>query len=459
LSRAATRKASLAGWGQYAPVCCDLARPERFADATSAVSSFGLSGLIARGSGLAYGDAAVSQIGVVLDMTRLDRMLAFDPGTGQLRAEAGVTLGQVLDAVVPKGYFLPVTPGTCRATVGGAIACDVHGKNHHHAGSFGRYVSEILLLVASGDCVKCSRTERGDLFAATIGGMGLTGIILEATIALMRVESNMIVARNLVTRDLDETLSVLASTEDAAYSIAWIDGTATRKSLGRGVVMLGNHASRALAQTIEPGFPKFVRPAGWKLPTGLLSGFVSPALVRVANAALFQRYRMTGNGESVVPAHAYFYPLDAVTNWNRLYGHRGFFEYQAIVPEPAAAATIRKMIESSHDAGQASFFTSLKRMGPQGEGLMSFPTKGIAFSCDLPASAGALTLLDNFDEILAKVGGRIYLAKDARASARHMEAFYPCLQEFRSLIANIDPDGIFVSDLSRRTGISKSRKS
>ncbi|ABD89737.1 FAD-binding protein [Rhodopseudomonas palustris] len=455
---AATTQLSLTGWGNTNPVDCRVTRPERFAEAVAAPAAFGEAGLIARGAGLAYGDAAVTRDGVVVNMTRLDRMLSFDVESGRLRAEAGVSLRDVLEVALPKGFFLPVTPGTCRATIGGAIACDVHGKNHHSAGSFGAHVEDILLLLANGEAVRCSRSQHGELFAATLGGMGLTGIILEATIELMRVGSNLIVARNQVTRDLDETLSVLATTDHAAYSVAWIDGSATGAKLGRGVVMIGDHASRERAEAAVPnGKLEFVRPPGWRLPTGLPSGLISPMVVRLANTALYHRYRSAGTGESLVPAHSYFYPLDSVANWNKLYGRRGFMEYQMVAPEDGAELTVRALLDRLHRSGLSSFFTSMKRMGPQGEGLLSFPMKGIAFSCDLPSGPAALRLFDDFDEITAAAGGRIYFAKDARASARHIKTFYPRLAEFQAVIGRVDPDGAFSSALSRRVGLANFR--
>ena len=443
---------SMAGWANYPRVTSFVLRPERVGVLPQMLTALPDGRpFIARGSGLAYGDAAINEAGFVLSMSRLDKLLEFDSDGGVIHCQAGVRLADILSAVLPAGWFLPVTPGTSQATVGGCVACDVHGKNHHHAGSFANHVRAVTLADPCGGITTCSPTERPDLFWATIGGMGLTGVILDATLTLMRVESSWVLARNIMTHDLEDTLRVLAETKHATYSVAWIDATAEAKHRGRGMVMLGEHAPRDQiplhARNHSLRFHQSVRariPAG--VP-GVLGGWSVGHLI---NACIYRRHMRANSAERAVPVAAYFYPLDAVENWNRLYGPRGFLEYQVIVPEAAAAPLIRSILDALAAASIPSFFTSMKRMGSGNQAPLSFPMQGIVFSIDVPVQVKIFALLDSFDDKVAAAGGRVYLAKDARCRPEVIAAFYPRLREWRDVVARQDPNGRLSSGLSRR---------
>lgn len=445
-------KSSLAGWGNFPVSTASILRPERVrgvADIVSALPS-GRS-VVARGSGLAYGDAAINRDGFVLATSRLDKLLAFDTELGLVRCQTGVLLTDIAAVALPRGWFLTVTPGTARATIGGCIACDVHGKNHHVAGSFGNHVRQITLLCADGTVLTCSPEERLDLFWASVGGMGMTGIILDATLALRRVESSWIRKRDIVTLDLDDTLRVLSETRDATYSVAWLDATADAEHCGRGVVMLGEHAQpehlpeEARRDPLGTETPRRVR-----IPATAPGILVGTPVARLINRIIYRRYAGSDGTETTVPASSFFYPLDAIENWNRLYGRRGFVEYQAVIPESQAPSLIREMLAALAAAGQPSFFTSMKRMGKGNDAPLSFPAEGLAFSFDVPVASGPFELLRSFDGKVAAAGGRVYLAKDARARPEVMDAFYPRRREWAGIVRRLDPTAKLSSDLARR---------
>lgn len=445
-------KSKLAGWGNYPVATSTVMRPERAASVAGMVAALPAGRtFVARGSGLAYGDAAINENGFVLDTSRLNKFLSFDANAGTIRCQAGVTLEDILSVALPRGWFLPVTPGTARATVGGCIACDVHGKNHHVVGSFGNHVQQITLLGADGETLICSPGEGPEFFWATVGGMGMTGVILEATLALQRVESSWVMARNIITRDLDDTLRVLAETQNATYSVAWLDGTASAGNRGRGVVMVGEHASRMEVPAQASGNPLAFSPArGPGVPAAVPSVLRGTLAARAINTLIYRRYAAASAEAQPVTAAAYFYPLDAVRNWNRLYGAGGFIEYQAVVPDEQAATMIRGMLDALADARQPAFFSSVKRMGAGNAAPLSFPAKGTAFSFDVPVSADLFALLDSFDGKVAAAGGRVYLAKDGRCRADLMDAFYPRRREWQDFVARRDPARRLSSSMSRR---------
>jgi FAD/FMN-containing dehydrogenase len=445
-------KSALAGWGNYPVAMSTVMRPERMTSVAGMVAALPAGQtFVARGSGLAYGDAAINQDGFVLDTGRLDKFLSFDADAGIVRCQAGVTLEDILSVALPHGWFLAVTPGTSRATVGGCIACDVHGKNHHVAGSFGNHVRHITLLCADGEVLTCSPDERPELFWASVGGMGMTGVILEATLALQRVDSSWVMARNIVTRDLDDTLRVLAETQSATYSVAWLDGTAETKNRGRGVVMLGEHASRAEVPARASGAPLAWRPPRRaRIPAGTPGVLRGTLAARMINNLIYRRYAAASAETHAVTATAYFYPLDTIQNWNRLYGAGGFIEYQAVVPDDQAAILIRSMLDALANAQQPAFFSSVKRMGTGNAAPLSFPATGTAFSFDVPARPDLFALLDSFDDKVAAAGGRVYLAKDGRCRAAVMDAFYPRRREWQDFLTRHDPAGRLSSNMARR---------
>ena len=441
----------LSGWGRYPRARCRVARPE----SVSAIDFTRERRVIARGLGRSYGDAATSADGLVLLTERLNRRHSFDEETGILSAEAGTTLEEVLTAFVPRGWFPPVTPGTKFVTLGGCVASDVHGKNHHRAGTFGAHVTELELILPNGSSVRCSPSENVDLFRATVGGMGLTGIITNVTFGLRAIETPRVIVRHHPARNLEESLRLLEnSTLDDEYTVCWLDSTASGPSLGRGVLISGHHAARS---ELPPGLIGSGQFAKRKRPFTVPFDFPSWALNRLT-AALFNRAyfrrQAARHAPFVTDLETFFYPLDAVNDWNRVYGRRGFVQYQCVLPTRDGAAGLREILEASASARLPSFLAVLKRLGAEGTGLLSFPMPGYTLSLDFPVGGRALfRLLRTFDEIVARRGGRVYLAKDACLEAGTFGRMYKRLAEWREIKARFDPENLFCSDLSRRIGI------
>jgi decaprenylphospho-beta-D-ribofuranose 2-oxidase len=450
------RSQKISGWGRYPVSRASIARPERRFEVVEALRQLKETpsgSVIARGSGLAYGDAALNAGGRVIAMSRLNRFLDFDAANGIVSCEAGVTLGEILDLCMPHGWFLAVTPGTARATAGGCLACDVHGKNHHRAGSFSQYVISATILLGNGELKTCTPNHESELFWATAGGMGLTGTVLDLTLRLQRIETAYIRARNIACRDLDATFRGLEETADATYLAAWLDGVARGSRFGRGVLMLGEHATLdefPAQQGASPVVARTRRPRSLPFSFPFPSVFINRPLTLAFNAAIFHRYA-ADTGPHFIGAREYMYPLDAFDNWNRLFGARGFLEYQVVLPPQQAFDGIKRMLEMTHRAGVASFFTALKRLGGNAPAQLSFPMPGYAFSLSVPAgNQKALSLLDLCDEVTIELGGRVYLAKDARLRASSLAAMYPRLGEWRAIARRHDSAGVFASDMSRR---------
>jgi decaprenylphospho-beta-D-ribofuranose 2-oxidase len=404
---------------------------------------------------LAYGDAALNAGGRVIAMNRLNRILAFDTENGLIICEAGVTLGDILDVCVPRGWFLAVTPGTARATAAGCLACDVHGKNHHLVGSFSRRVASATILVGNGEVMTCGSDQNSELFWATAGGMGLTGAILELTLRLQRIQTAYIHARNIVARNLDETFRKLEETTDATYSAAWVDGVARGSRFGRGVIMLGEHAGLTEIPAERRTAPLVSRTRRQRsLPVGLPSAMLSRSLALMLNEAIYLRYA-TGTSQNLVDARRYTYPLDAFDNWNLLFGASGFLEYQVVLPLRQAFDGIKRILETVDRAGAVSFFTAIKRLGESAPAHLSFPMPGYAFSFSVPAGEKkTFALLNRCDEVTVALGGRVYLAKDARLEASTLAAMYARISEWRAIARRYDRAGVLASDMSRRLGLT-----
>ena len=441
----------LSGWGRYPVLDC---RMERLRD-------YNLHGmldrrhtLIARGNGRSYGDAALNP-DLTLSMLGMDRMQAFDAETGRLTCEAGVLLADVLDTFVPRGWFPPVVPGTKFVTIGGMIAADVHGKNHHRDGSFGAHVESLTLVTADGKVRECSRSEHADLFRATVGGMGLTGVILSATFRLKPIETAFVMAETVPTRDLDETMALFEASRDWPYSVAWIDCLARGARLGRSLVSRGTF----MACGSLP--PRLVREPLCPAPVGRLtvpfdapSVLLNRASIGLYNALYYRRGQVRGGAARPIHFDPFFFPLDGIEAWNRLYGRRGFVQYQCVLPRAKSSAGIVALLERVAATGQGSFLAVLKLLGPAGEGMMSFPMEGYTLALDFPVRSGTAALLDGLDEITHRHGGRVYLAKDARCAPERMREGYPRLGAFeatRAEAAGSPPR--FASELSRRLAL------
>jgi FAD/FMN-containing dehydrogenase len=446
---------SLAGWGNYPVVESPTYRPGRLSGLLALMDEAGPKPQIARGLGRSYGDPALAcKDGAVVLCTRLDRMLNFDADQKVLHCEAGVSLEQILDVFVPRGYFLPVTPGTKFVTVGGAIAADVHGKNHHVDGTFGRFVRSLRLLTADGRIVDCSSDHNADLFNATVGGMGLTGHIVSAELELRPIQSAYVHVTYQKATDLDAALAAFADGDERyLYSVAWIDCLASGRSLGRSVLMRGNPADAAEATGAGMSDPLVIAQRRKKtVPINLPSFILNPLSVRAFNAMF---YRMHGDQEKLVDYDSYFYPLDAINHWNRGYGRRGFVQYQPLLPPESSRAGLIEILERLSASGQASFLAVLKSTGAQGDGLLSFPMPGHTLALDIPNTGPKLTnLLNDLDRIVLKHGGRLYLAKDATMSPATFARMYGSrLEQFQQVRRQTDPTGRFGSHQSQRLGL------
>lgn len=447
-----TLQMDISGWGRYPVQRCELVRPERHAELWSEAPS-----LLARGQGRSYGDAALNDGGRVVLTERVNRFLAFDRDKGVVRAEAGVTLAELLALTVPRGWFPLVTPGTKHVSLGGCVAADVHGKNHHHTGAFGASVRELELITAEGRRLRCSAQENTEAFRATVGGMGLTGIIGEVELQLRPVESAYIRARHQGAANLEQLFQLLQDTDhDAHYSVAWVDLMSRGNALGRGVVMSGEHAGRdelSGGRRLTPLrlAPHKVRNIPFDMPGWLLNGLS----IRAFNSRYFRR---EGGRDApfLVDYDTFFYPLDTLNNWNRLYGRRGFVQYQCVVPTVTALAALQQLLQRLAASGHPAFLGVLKRMGAQGTGYLSFPMEGYTMAMDLPMQGAAtLALLDAFDEVVLQHGGRVYLAKDARLAPASLRAMYPQLAEWQRVRRELDPNGVFSSSLSRRLRVGE----
>jgi decaprenylphospho-beta-D-ribofuranose 2-oxidase len=458
---ASTSQVTLAGWGRVAPSTAELAAPRSGAEAAALLQNLAESrdgrAAIARGLGRSYNNAAQSGGGLVIATTGLNRIISLDAATGVVVAEAGVSLEQLMTAGLPHGWFVPVSPGTRQVTVGGAIAADVHGKNHHVAGSFARHVTSFDILLPGGEQAgPHTVTPAGDpgLFWATAGGMGLTGLITRAVIQLKRVETALLKVDTVKTADIDETMAVLAEHDQKyGYTVAWSDDLATGGSLGRSVITSGDFAARDELPRPGRGDPLAFHPrARLAAPGYFPPGIMNRHSIRLANAAWYARAprRRTSELQTI---SQFFHPLDGIRNWNRVYGPGGFRQYQYVVPFGAEAAVRRSFeLVSGHPA--PSFVTVLKRFGAADPGLLSFPAPGWTLALDFPARTPGLgPLLDRLDELVIASGGRVYLAKDSRVSPASLEQMYPRLAEFRRFRARVDPRGLLASDLSRRLGL------
>ena len=439
------KRLTLGGWGR-APVAEVAAfRPERLADLRAAlvgsVAPGSGTGLVARGGGRSYGDQALNAGGHVLLTERLDRLLGFDADTGVLVAEPGVTFRELMRVFLPRGWQAPVSPGTGFATLGGALANDVHGKNHDRAGSFGDHVLWFDLMLADGSTRRVAPADDPALFDATIAGMGLTGVVTALAVKLLAVPSN---AVDVFERRVDDLDAFMAALKDARatsfYSVGWIDALARGRALGRGILETADPAPAGLAA----GAPRRRR-----VPVDFPGFALNSLTVRAFNAAYYRRVPADGRHRRV-PVERFLYPLDALLDWNRIYGRRGFHQFQCVIPDAEAARGIARLLEAVSAAGAASFLAVLKTLGGAGRGMLSFPERGFTLALDLPRRADTPALFERLERLTLDHGGRIYLAKDALVSAAGFARMYPRLGEFRRVLETVDPHARFSSDMARR---------
>ncbi len=447
----ATRPVRLTGWGMTEPTMAQVADPADADEVAGLVKDARNRGVIARGLGRSYNNAAQNGGRVVVRTTAMRDVLSFDPASGEVTCEAGVSLEQLMTGFLPAGWFVPVSPGTRQVTVGGAIASDVHGKNHHSAGSFARHVTSFDLLTADGAVRTVTPESEPELFWGTAGGMGLTGIILRATIRLKRVETSRILVDTVRTADIDETMAHLsASDANYDYTVAWTDCLATGGSLGRSVITSGNFATVGDLRYRDRGKPLAFSPSALVgAPPVFPSGLINARTVALLNEVWYRKAPRRRTGE-IQTIGTFFHPLDGIRNWNRVYGPAGFRQYQYVVPF-GSEDVVRRSLERISALRAPSFVTVLKRFGEGDPGMLSFPMPGWTLALDFPARTPWLSrLLAELDELVLGAGGRLYLAKDSRIPPEMMEPMYPRLADFRRLRAKVDPEGVFGSDLSRR---------
>jgi decaprenylphospho-beta-D-ribofuranose 2-oxidase len=449
---------ALSGWGRTAPSTARVLVDASVESIQRAVRDAGDRGVIARGLGRSYGDPAQNAGGLVIDMTGLARIHSLDAGSGLAVVDAGISLDALMRAALPLGLWVPVLPGTRQVTVGGAIAADIHGKNHHSAGSFGNHVRSLDLITADGSIV--TLTPDGDpiagsagseLFWATVGGMGLTGIIVRATIALTPVESAYFVVDTDRTDNLDELMVLLTDGSDDRYdySAAWFDAISTGSKLGRAVLTRGSLARRdELSPKLRRDPLAFDAPQLLTAPNVFPNGLANRAVFGALSEAWYRKAPKRRRNE-IQNLTSFYHPLDMIGEWNRAYGARGFLQYQFVVPL-SAQDTFRTIVEQIARSGHVSFLNVLKRFGEASRAPLSFPQPGWTITVDFPIRPGLAEFCDRLDEQVLDAGGRLYLAKESRTSAATLHRMYPRIDEWRKLRAAADPDGVFASDLSRR---------
>ena len=444
MAEAGWRRQVFTGWGRVARAEMDAARPERVSDVARALSAAGQEGIIAHAGGRSYGDAALNAGGRAILTCRLNRLLDFDPASGLLAAEAGVTFDDLRRVFLPRGFLTPVTPGTAFATLGGALANDVHGKNQDLVGNFGAHVAWIDLMLPSGELRRL--TPQDHLFRATVGGLGLTGIVIALSLRMARVPSRFVQLQERRVRDLDEFLAVLETVRrKSAYSVGWVDALARGRQLGRGIV-----------ESADPAPPEaddgYKEPRSRRLPFDLPGFALNPLSIGLFNALYWRRVPTAGRQRRMA-LDRFLYPLDSIASWNRLYGRRGFHQFQCLLPEEASHQALRAILETCAGSRAASFLAVLKTMGREGVGLLSFGGRGHTLALDFPAFSGINDLLVRLERLVLDHGGKIYLAKDARLSAEGFARMYPGLPEFQAVLAEVDPAGRMASGLSRRLKI------
>jgi len=442
-------KKNIANWGNY-PV--KLAEDFQFSFDDELQRKFSKTKcVIARGNGRCYGDASLADNTVTT--LRYDKILSFDTEKGYLEMQSGITLDHVLEVIVPKGWFLPVTPGTKLITIGGAVASDVHGKNHHVDGCFSNHVHEMDVIVADNRLVTCSPEVNQDLFDATCGGMGLTGIITRVILKLKKIESSYIAQKQVKAKNLEELLQFFEEYKHYTYSVAWIDCLQKGNSFGRSILILGEHAKRS-----ELTGNKFKNPLQLpekkqiKFPFYLPSWSLNTITVKLFNALYYAKNTRKENN-NIVSYEPFFYPLDAILDWNKGYGKKGFIQYQFVLPLASKNGLI-KILQRISDRGMGSFLAVLKVFGKQ-ESLISFPMEGYTLALDFPVREGLFKFLDELDDLVLQYGGRLYMSKDARMQPEILKAGYTRLEEFKSIIHRYDPDTKIRSLLSDRLLLTK----
>jgi FAD/FMN-containing dehydrogenase len=428
-------KKQIANWGNYPMIESNeesFAYTEQLRELLSRDENF-----IPRGNGRCYGDASLAK--TTISTLKFDKILSFDRAAGIFKCQSGLTLDQILEVIVPTGWFLPVTPGTKFITVGGAVASDVHGKNHHIDGSFSNHVLEMEIVLASKETIICSPLSNADLFEATCGGMGLTGIISSVTFQLKKIETSFIKQKQIKAGNLEELIGLFDEYKHYTYSVAWIDCLKKGNQFGRSILMLGEHAGIKDLSEKQRGEPlQLPQKKQINFPFNLPSWVLNAFTVKAFNF-LFYSKNLKREINNVIGYEPFFYPLDAILHWNRGYGKNGFVQYQFVLPLAAKNGLI-EILQRISDKGLGSFLAVLKIFGKQ-ESIISFPKEGYTLALDFPVKAGLLEFLDELDQIVLQYGGRLYMSKDARMKPEILRSGYPDLEKFKDIVRKYNPDG------------------
>ncbi|GAX63006.1 dehydrogenase [Candidatus Scalindua japonica] len=440
----------LSGWGNYPVIDADIKKfstdnglKEHLRDKHP---------LITRGSGRSYGDSSLNKN--IISLLSLNSIHDFDENNGTIKCDAGVSLDKIIDKCILKGWFLSVTPGTKFITVGGAIASDVHGKNHHKEGSFSDYIVSMDIMLPGGMIIRCSRVANYHLFLATCGGMGLTGIILNAVIRLKRIETAYIKQKTIRARNIYEMMELFEQYNNFTYSIAWIDCLSKGEKSGRGILMLGEHATTKdmKKSDISQNLLKIKKKKRFNIPFMFPDFTLNKLTVKIINVLIYNKHSKKAE-DSIVDYDSFFYPVDGIHNWNRIYGKRGFTEYQFVLPKNACKDGIIKILRKVNESKMGSFFAGLKLFGKENANLISFPMEGFTLALDFPISSELFAFLDQLDEIVTDYGGRLYLTKDARMSAEMFKKSYNKSEEFIIYKHKLDKENQFQSLQSKRLNI------
>lgn len=443
---------TLAGWGRTAPTVADVLSTPDLETISKAVTQAGERGVIARGLGRSYGDPAQNAGGLVIDMTPLNRIHSIDPDSGHVVLDAGVSLDQLMKEALPHGLWVPVLPGTRQVTIGGAIANDIHGKNHHSEGSFGNHIASMDLLTADGQVRTLTPDgPESDLFWATVGGVGLTGIIVRATVRMIRTETAYFIADLDRTENLDETIELFkdGSDEKYTYSSAWFDSISTGPKLGRAAFGRGSLAKLdELPPELRTDPLKFDAPQLATLPDIFPNGLANKLTFGLIGEVYFRKTPKKARGK-IQNLTQFYHILDLFGEWNRAYGSKGFLQYQFIVPL-AAEDEFRRIVRRIAESGHVSFLNVIKKFGEGNRAPLSFPMPGWNICVDFPIKNGLGRFCRELDATVLEMGGRLYTAKDSRTDAEQFAKMYPRLDEWRKIRQSVDPEGVFASDMSRR---------
>lgn len=442
------------GWGRYPRLRARAAYPKRDAELTPLLEAARAEGISALpfGLGRSYGDAALLEGGLALHTRGLREVLSFDPSTGWARCEAGVSIDDLIRRFAPEGFFPPVVPGTKFVTLGGALANDIHGKNHHQDGTLADHVRSVELLTASGEVVVCDAHHTPELFWATVGGLGLTGVILRLEVRLAPIEGVGIEMESIRVRDLDHFFEVSAESGGFTHTVSWIDCVKQGAGMGRGIFMRGRHSAEPPRAGLIGGVMGALSPL-MQVPVSMPNALLNPLTIRAFNEAYFRKHPPRPL-RRVVGFDPFFFPLDAVGGWNKIYGRRGFLQWQMVVPHEPNHRAVRRVLQEITAAGMGSFLAVIKEFGEGVHPHLSFPMPGVTLALDFPNyGPDLLALLTRLDRVVMEVGGRVYLGKDARLPLAHFREMYPAWGAWREVRDRWDPDGRFSSALGARLGL------